>query len=101
METSVAQLTTTMQMDVWHSQIVPGVLSALRVVAIVYNLVRLVMLSLATLQHTAVKRISFRDAVRWVSAPWYFINLSQRLGFVYLACSGSYSEQLTGGPDAR
>jgi hypothetical protein len=47
----------------------PGVLEALTVLVIVYNLMCLVMLGSATLQHTAVKRISFRDALRWLSAP--------------------------------
>jgi IS4 transposase len=68
-ETSLAQLKTTMQMDVLRCKTVPGVLKELTVFAIVYNLVRLVMLQSATLQHTAVERISFLDALRWLSAP--------------------------------
>jgi hypothetical protein len=68
-ETSLAQLKTTMQMDVLHCKTVPGVLKELTVFAIVYNLVRMVMLELATLQHTAVERISFLDALRWLGAP--------------------------------
>jgi hypothetical protein len=48
---------------------VPGVLKELTVFAIVYNLVRLVMLQSATLRQTAVERISFLDALRWLSAP--------------------------------
>lgn len=68
-ETSLAQLKTTMQMDVLHCQTVPGVLKELTVFAIVYNLVRMVMRQSATLQHTAVERISFVDALRWLSAP--------------------------------
>jgi hypothetical protein len=39
------------------------------VFAIVYNLARMVMRQSATLQHSAVKRISFLDALRWLSAP--------------------------------
>jgi hypothetical protein len=39
------------------------------VFAIVDNLVRLVMRQSATLQHTEVERISFLDALRWLSAP--------------------------------
>jgi hypothetical protein len=39
-ETALAQLKTTMQMDVLHGQTVPGVLKELTVFAIVYNLVR-------------------------------------------------------------
>jgi IS4 transposase len=68
-ETSRAQLKTTMQMDVLHCKTVPGVLKELTMFAIVYNLVRLVMRQSATLQHTAVARISFRAALRWLSAP--------------------------------
>jgi hypothetical protein len=68
-ETSLAQLKTTMQMDVLHCKTVPGVLKELTVFAIVYNLVRMVMLESATLQHTAVERISFLDALRWLGAP--------------------------------
>jgi Transposase DDE domain len=68
-ETALAQLKTTMQMDVLHCKTVSGVLKELTVFAIVYNLVRLVMLQSATRQHTAVERISFLDALRWLSAP--------------------------------
>jgi hypothetical protein len=68
-ETSLAQLKTTMQMDVLHCQTVPGVLKELTVFAIVYNLVRMVMRQSATLQHTAVERISCLDALRWLGAP--------------------------------
>jgi hypothetical protein len=68
-ETSLAHLKTTMQMDVLHCKTVPGVLKELMVFAIVYNLVRLVMWQSATLQHTAVEQISFLDALRWLSAP--------------------------------
>jgi hypothetical protein len=39
------------------------------VLAIVYNLVRLVMCQSATRQQIGVERISFLDARRWLSAP--------------------------------
>jgi hypothetical protein len=68
-ETSLAHLKTTMHMDVLHCQTVSGVLKELTVFAMVYNLVRLVMRQSATLQRTAVERISFLDALRWLSAP--------------------------------
>ncbi len=42
-ETSLAYLKTTMQMDVLHCETVSGVLKELTVFAIVYNLVRTVM----------------------------------------------------------
>ena len=68
-ETSLPQLKTTMQMEVLHCKTVPGVLKELTVFAIVYNLVRMVMCQSARLQHIGVERISFMDALRWVSAP--------------------------------
>jgi hypothetical protein len=68
-DTSLAHLKTTMRMDVLQGKTVPGVLKALMVFAIVYNLVRLVMRPSATLQHTEVERISCLDALRWLSAP--------------------------------
>jgi hypothetical protein len=68
-ETALSQLKTTMPMDVLRCNTVPGVLKELTVFAIVYNLVRLVRRQSATLQHTTVERISFLDALRWLSAP--------------------------------
>jgi hypothetical protein len=69
METSLAQLKTTMQMEVLHGQTVPGVLKELTVFALVYNLVRMAMCQSATLQHISVERISFVNALRWLGAP--------------------------------
>jgi hypothetical protein len=68
-ETALAHLKTTMQMDVLHCKTVSGVLKELMVFAIVYNLVRMVMSQAAGLQQIAVERISFLDALRWLSAP--------------------------------
>jgi hypothetical protein len=68
-ETSLAHLKTTMHMDVLHCKSVSGVLQELTIFAMVYNLVRQVMRQSATRQHTAVERISFLDALRWLSAP--------------------------------
>jgi hypothetical protein len=68
-ETSLAQLKTTMHMDVLHCKTVPGVLKEFTVFAIVYNLVRMVMCQSATLQQIGVERISFLDALRGLSAP--------------------------------
>ena len=68
-ETSLAQLKTSMQMDVLHCKTVVGTLKELTVLALVDNLVRMVMLQSATLQHTAVERISFLEALRWLGAP--------------------------------
>jgi hypothetical protein len=68
-EISLAQLKTTMKMDVLHCKTVPGVLKELTIFAIVYNLVRMVMWHSAMLQHIRVERISFLDALRWLGAP--------------------------------
>ena len=68
-ETALAQLKTTMHMDVLHCKTVPGVLKEVTVFAIVYNLVRLVMCQSAARQHLGVERISFLDALRWLGAP--------------------------------
>jgi hypothetical protein len=68
-ETALAHLKTTMRMEVLHCKTVPGVLKELTVFAIVYNLVRMVMWHSAILQHIAVERISFVDALRWLGAP--------------------------------
>jgi hypothetical protein len=68
-ETHLAQLKTTMKMDVLHCQTVLGVHKELLVFAILYNLVRLVMLQSARQQQVDVERISFLDALRWLGAP--------------------------------
>jgi hypothetical protein len=68
-DTSRAQLQTTMPRDVLHGKTVSGVLKELTVLAMVYNLVRMVMGPSAALQHVSVERISFVDALRWLSAP--------------------------------
>jgi Transposase DDE domain len=68
-ETALAQLKTSMKMDVLHCQTTPGVLKELTVFALVYNLVHMVMWHSARFQHIDVERISFLDALRWLSAP--------------------------------
>jgi hypothetical protein len=68
-ETSLAHLKTTMQMDVLHGQTVSGVLKELTIFAMVYNLVRMVMWQSATLQGIGVERVSFLDALQWLGAP--------------------------------
>jgi hypothetical protein len=68
-ETALAQLKTSMNMDVLHCQTTPGVLKELTVFALVDNLVRMVMWHSARRQHIDVERISFLDALRWLSAP--------------------------------
>ena len=68
-ETHLRQLKTTMKMDVLHCKTVLGVLKELTVFILVYNLVRLVMLQAADHQQVDIERISFMDALRWLSAP--------------------------------
>jgi len=66
-ETNFAHLKTTMNMDVLRSQSVPGVLKELTMFALVYNLVRLVMLAAARAMRVPVERLSFVDALRWLA----------------------------------
>jgi hypothetical protein len=55
-----------MKMDVLHCKTVLGVLKELTIFAIVYNLVRLVILQSAQHQQVEVDRMSFLDALRWL-----------------------------------
>ena len=65
-ETNLRHLKTTMKMEVLHCHSVEGVLKELAMYALVYNLVRLVMLEAARRQNVPVERISFVDALRWL-----------------------------------
>lgn len=56
-------------MDGLHGQTVSGVLKELRVFAMADNLIRLVRRPSAPFQHTTVERMSFLDALQWLSAP--------------------------------
>lgn len=67
-ETNFGHLKTTMKMDVLKCQTVDGVLKELQVFALVYNLVRQVMLEAASRQHVDLNRISFVDALRWLQS---------------------------------
>ena len=66
-ETDLAHLKTTLGMDVLRCETESGVLKELTVFAIVYNLVRLVMLEASRRQGVPVERLSFVDALRWLS----------------------------------
>jgi hypothetical protein len=66
-ETHLRHLKQTLRMDVLRGQSVEGVQKELTVYALVYNLVRLVMLEAAQRQDVPVERISFVDAVRWLA----------------------------------
>jgi hypothetical protein len=67
-ETNLAHLKTTMGLDVLKCKTVDGVLKEMMVFALVYNLVRLVMIEAAGRQKVDVGRISFIDAFRWLAA---------------------------------
>jgi DDE family transposase len=66
-ETNLRHLKQTLRMDVLHCKTVEGVQKELTMYALVYNLVRLVMLEAANRQSVPVARISFIDAVRWLA----------------------------------
>jgi hypothetical protein len=65
-ELNLRHLKTTMGMEVLRCKTVDGVLKELTVYAIVYNLVRVVMLEASNRQGVEVERISFIDALRWL-----------------------------------
>jgi hypothetical protein len=66
-ETHLRQLKQTMKLDVLKCETVAGVTKELTAYAVVYNLVRVVMLEAARRQGVAVDRISFIDALRWLA----------------------------------
>ena len=66
-ETNLRHLKQTMGLDVLHCQRLVGVLKELTVFALVYTLVRVVMLEAAKRQGVALERISFVEAMRWLS----------------------------------
>jgi Transposase DDE domain len=66
-ETNLRHLKQTLRRDVLRCQTVEGVQKELTMYALVYNLVRLVMLEAAHRQHVPVERVSFVDAVRWLA----------------------------------
>lgn len=65
-ETNLRHLKQTLHMDVLRTKTVDGIHKELAMFAIVYNLVRLVMLRSAKRQNVPVTRISFIDAQRWL-----------------------------------
>jgi hypothetical protein len=66
-ESNLRHLKQTMGLDVLHCKHLVGVLKELAVFALVYNLVRMVMLAAAKRQGVPLERISFIDALRWLS----------------------------------
>lgn len=75
-ETDLRHLKQTLRMDVLRTKTVAGVHKELAMFALVYNLVRLVMLEAAYRQKVPVERISFIDALRWLQQA----RADQRLG---------------------
>jgi hypothetical protein len=65
-ETNIRHLKTTMKMDVLHCHSEAGVRKELAIFALVYNLVRAVMLEAASRQSVPVSRISFADTYHWL-----------------------------------
>ena len=59
---------TTLGLDVLHCKTAAGVLKELTIYTIVYNLVRVVMLEASRRQGVPLNRISFVDALRWLSS---------------------------------
>jgi hypothetical protein len=68
-ELDLRHLKQTMKMDVLKCRTVDGVLKELAVYAVVYNLVRVIMLEASARQGRDVERISFVDALRWLAGP--------------------------------
>jgi hypothetical protein len=66
-ELNLRHLKQTLHLDVLRSKTVAGVQKELCMIALVYNLVRLVMFEGACRQEVAVDRISFIDALRWLT----------------------------------
>lgn len=66
-EVNLRHLKQTLHMDVLRCKTVAGVHKELRMLALVYNLVRLIMLEAARQQRVSVERISFIDALRWLA----------------------------------
>lgn len=65
-ETNLRHLKQTLHMDVLRSKTVAGVTKEVQMLALVYNLVRLVMMESAKRRNVPVDRISFIDSLRWL-----------------------------------
>jgi hypothetical protein len=70
-ETNFRHLKQTLHMAVLRCKTIAGVRKELIMYALVYNLVRLVMLEAAKRQGESVSRISFVDALRWLAQAAY------------------------------
>ncbi len=67
-ETNFGHVKTTMKMETLKCQTVDGVLRELHVFALIYNLIRQVMIQAAKQQDVPINRIRFIDALRWLDA---------------------------------
>ena len=67
-ETNFGHVKTTMKMDILKCETVDGVMRELHAFALVYNLIRQVMMQAAKNQKVPINRISFIDAMRWLQA---------------------------------
>lgn len=65
-EVNLRHLKQTLRLDVLRCKTVAGVHKELLMIALAYNLVRLVMLRAAETQRVSVHRVSFIDALRWL-----------------------------------
>lgn len=65
-EVNLRHLKQTLHLDVLRCKTVAGIHKELLMIALAYNLVRLVMLRAAQTQRVGVHRISFIDALRWL-----------------------------------
>jgi hypothetical protein len=78
-ETCFGHLKTTMRMNVLRCKTLAGVMKELAVYLVVYNLIRLVMLSAGAAQQVDVRRVSFVDAMRLVAARMIGLARVERL----------------------
>jgi hypothetical protein len=66
-ELDIRHLKTTMKMDILHCKTVDGVMKELAMFALAYNVVISVMVESARIQKVTVERMSFLDALRWLT----------------------------------
>ena len=68
-ELNLRHIKITMKMDILHCKTVDGVMKELAMFALAYNLVISVMVESAGIQNVPVDRVSFIDALRWLTHP--------------------------------
>jgi Transposase DDE domain len=78
-ETCFGHHKTTMKMNVLRCKTLAGVMKELAIYLVVYNLIRLVMLSAGAAQQVDVRRVSFVDAMRLVAARMIGLDGVERL----------------------